>query len=370
MTTHRIAFVLGTRPEIIKLSPLFRLCESREIPFTVIHTGQHYSDELDSVFFDQLELPQPDYNLEIGSGTHGQQTGRMLEEIESVLLKEEPSVVLVQGDTNSVVAGALATSKLDADLGHIEAGLRSFDREMPEETNRVVADHVADYCFAPTEEAGKLLRDEGISEERIHVTGNTIVDAVFDNRKLAAERSGIIECLDLTGSGFVLMTAHRAENVDNPERLVDILEGVDRVSKTLDLPVIYPIHPRAKNQVEKFDVSIPASIRLVEPLDFLDFLHLEDQASLILTDSGGVQEEACILGTPCVTIRDSTERPETVTVGANVVVGTDPSNILKAAERMVEVDTEWSNPFGDGTAAEQILQSIGVDVASFSSEEI
>jgi UDP-N-acetylglucosamine 2-epimerase (non-hydrolysing) len=279
----------------------------------------------------------------------------MLAAVEAVLLEQAPDAVLVQGDTNSVLAGALATSKLDADLGHIEAGLRSFDREMPEEVNRVVADHVADYCFAPTAEAADLLHNEGIPEDRIHITGNTIVDAVFENRELAADRSDILDELGLIGGGFVLMTAHRAENVDDLARLTDLFDGVDRVANALDVPVVYPVHPRAQERIDEFDIDVPDSVCLIKPLDFLDFLCLEDQAAVILTDSGGVQEEACILGTPCVTMRDSTERPETVDVGANVVVGTDPAAILEATEGMLEADGEWRNPFGDGSAAEQIL---------------
>jgi UDP-N-acetylglucosamine 2-epimerase (non-hydrolysing) len=315
-----------------------------------------------------LDLPEPDYNLDVGSKNHGEQTGEMLAGIEEILIAENIDIVLVQGDTNSVLAGAIATSKLDAELGHIEAGLRSFDREMPEEINRVVADHVADHCFAPTDEAGDLLRNEGIPEERIHVTGNTIVDAVFENRELATQRSEVLENLGLIGGGFVLMTAHRAENVDDPQRLANLFAGVDRVANTFDVPVVYPIHPRARERVDEFDLDVPDSVRLIEPLDFLDFLRLEDQAMVILTDSGGVQEEACILGTPCVTMRDSTERPETVEVGANVVAGTEPTAILEATEAMLKVDGKWSNPFGDGTAAEQILDVLEAKSRSDSSE--
>lgn len=355
-----LAIVLGTRPEIIKMAPVIRVAEERNVDFTLIHTGQHYSDSLDSVFFDRLELPAPDVNLNVGSGSHGRQTGEMIIEIESVLLEEDPDVVLVQGDTNSVLAGAIATSKLDAAVGHVEAGLRSFDRDMPEEINRIVADHVSNYLFAPTEETQELLAEEGIPTERIYVTGNTIVDAVLAYRDVAAKKSSVLSDIGLVSNEFVLMTAHRAENVDERERLMDIFDGVTRIAGEFDVPVVYPVHPRSRERLREFDIDLPDAVKLVEPLDFLDFLRLEDTAKLVVTDSGGVQEETCILGTPCVTIRDSTERPETVDVGSNVVVGTEPSAIVSGAKEMVDADEGWQNPFGDGAAAERILDHLGL----------
>lgn len=354
----RITVVLGTRPEIIKLSPILRLCDRRDVPYTLVHTGQHYSDKLDSVFFERLNLPEPDYHLDVGSDTHGKQTAEMLTGVEEIVTDENSDIVIVQGDTNSVLAGAIATSKLDTELGHVEAGLRSFDREMPEEINRILTDHVGDYLFAPTEETAELLRDEGIDDSRIHVTGNTIVDAVGANRSLAVERSTVLDEYNLTSGEFILMTAHRAENVDNRDRLVDIFTGIDRVASEIDQLVVYPIHPRTRERLEEFNVTVPDTIRLIEPLDFLDFLRLEDTASLVVTDSGGVQEETCILQTPCVTVRDSTERPETVSVGANTVVGTAPANIVEGARAQLNQPTDWTAPFGDGNAAERILDII------------
>lgn len=206
-----VTLVLGTRPEIIKLSPVIHELEQRDVPYSLVHTGQHYSDNLDTVFFEQLELPTPDHHLGVGSGSHGAQTGEMLAGVEEILLDEQPDTVLVQGDTNSVLAGAIATSKLDADLGHVEAGLRSFDREMPEETNRVVADHVADYLFAPTDQSKEYLLEEGLPASRIYVTGNTVVDALYRNRDLAARKSSVLTDLGLVEGEFFLMTAHRAE---------------------------------------------------------------------------------------------------------------------------------------------------------------
>lgn len=358
MASPRIAFVLGTRPEIIKMAPLIRECGERDISFTLIHTGQHYSDSLDSVFFDQLELPAPDYNLEVGSNSHGEQTAEMLAKIEGILLEEHPECVLVQGDTNSTFAGALATSKLDIQLGHIEAGLRSFDREMPEETNRVLTDHASDYLFPPTEEAKRLLAEEGITGNHVVVTGNTIVDSVSQNIELAKEKSTVLEQNDLTEDGFCLLTAHRAENVDSQETFAGILEGVDRFGTRCDYDVIYPIHPRARQNLNQYGLSVPDSIRLTDPLDFLDFIYLEDSARLIFTDSGGVQEEACILQTPCVTLRENTERPETVTVGSNQLVGTDPNEIVDGAKSMMDQPQEWRNPFGEGGTAAKILDKL------------
>lgn len=357
-----IVFVLGTRPEIIKLAPVIRECDRRNIEYTILHTGQHYSDELDSVFFEQLELPTPDYNLQVGSKSHGQQTGEMLIGIEEILLDEQPETVLVQGDTNSVLAGGVATSKLDISLGHVEAGLRSFDREMPEETNRVAVDHLGDILFAPTEQSKAYLLEEGIPEERIVVTGNTVVDAVQENATIAETKSTVLRDLDLTAGEFALMTAHRAENVDDRDRFANILRGAGLVADELAMPVVYPIHPRASAKLEEFDLVVPDDVRLVDSQAYLDFLQLQAAAAVILTDSGGVQEEACVLETPCVTLRDNTERPETVDVGANTLAGTDPETILAETKTMYTNSTDWENPLGDGTAADQILDHLGQTV--------
>jgi UDP-N-acetylglucosamine 2-epimerase (non-hydrolysing) len=356
--SQRIAFVLGTRPEIIKLAPVIHACRDEQIPHAIVHTGQHYSKSLDSVFFEQLELPDPDYNLGVGSGTHGEQTGEMLIRIERTLREVEPETVLVQGDTNSVLAGAIAASKMDVDLGHVEAGLRSFDRQMPEETNRIVADHVSEYLFAPTDRNRERLRTEGIPESRIAVTGNTVVDAVYRNRKLAAEKSDVISELGLEGSAFFLMTAHRAENVDDPGRFESILRGVDRAATAHGVETIYPIHPRAAERLDTHDIEVPDGIRTIEPLEYLDFLRLESMADVILTDSGGVQEEACVLGVPCVTMRDSTERPETIEVGANVLSGAQGAEIAESVAEMIGTNGGWENPFGDGNASGRILREV------------
>ena len=350
-----VALVLGTRPEIIKSAPIIRACDREDIDYFLLHTGQHYSESLDDVFFEQLNLPTPEYNLDIGSGPHGRQTARMISGIESILEDERPDVVLVQGDTNTVLAGTIAANKLPTRLGHVEAGLRSFDREMPEESNRRVADHLADYLFAPTQRSAGLLADEGIDDERVFVTGNTVVDAVEQNRALAAKKSTVLATHNLDSGEFVLLTAHRQETVDAPERFAAVLRGADAVASSLDCPVVYPIHPRSRSRLTEFDIDVPESVRLLGPQDYLDFLKLESDAALVLTDSGGVQEEACILGTPCVTLRDSTERPETIEVGANRLVGTDPDEIRRGSRIMIETATEWDNPFGDGRTGESIV---------------
>ncbi len=348
-----IAIILGTRPEIIKMSPVIRDCEKRSIDYFILHTGQHYSHLMDKVFFEQLKIPEAKYNLDVGSGMHGEQTGKMLAGIEKALIVENPEVVIVQGDTNTVLAGAIAASKLHIKVGHVEAGLRSYDRLMPEEINRVLTDHCSDYLFAPTWKSKEILLNEGIPEEKIFMTGNTIVDAVYQNLDL--ERTDAVNDIGLKHKGYILITAHREENVDNPERFQDILKGIKMVSDEFDLPVIYPMHPRSKKMMEKFGLSLK-NIMIIEPMDYLSFLHLEKGARLVLTDSGGVQEETCIMGVPCVTLRDNTERPETIEVGSNLLAGTEPLRILECARSMINKNEVWKNPFGDGKASEKIIK--------------
>jgi UDP-N-acetylglucosamine 2-epimerase (non-hydrolysing) len=352
----KVSIILGTRPEIIKMSPIVRVLEKRDLEFFILHTGQHYSFNMDQVFFEQLKIPQPKYNLKVGSGTHAEETGKMLMGIERVLLEEKPDVVLVQGDTNTVLAGALVSVKVNIPVGHVEAGLRSYDRNMPEEINRVVADHVSHLLFAPTEKAKENLLKEGIEDEKIFVTGNTIVDAVYQNVELAESSLGksVFESLGIADEDYFLATVHRQENVDNPRRLKGIIEGLNLVQEYFGLPIIYPIHPRSRKRMKEYGLDC-GRIVLVEPLDYLSFLLLESRAKLIFTDSGGVQEEACILKVPCVTLRDNTERPETLEVGANVLAGAEPRSILEKAKIMIESDRSWSNPFGDGRAGERIV---------------
>lgn len=355
----KISVILGTRPEIIKMSPIIRYLKDISLDFFILHTGQHYSYEMERIFFQELELPDADYNLEVGSGTHGQQTGKMLSGIEDVLLQEKPDIVLVQGDTNTVLAGALAAAKLGIKVGHVEAGLRSFDRSMPEEINRVVADHLSDYLFAPTMTAQQNLLQEGISSDNIFVCGNTVVDALFQNIGISESKLSVLDDLGLQKEGYFLVTAHRQENVDNEGRLNDIVNGLLDLHRQYDIPIIFSAHPRTINRLAEFGITLPEGIRIIEPPGYLEFLQLEKNAKLVLTDSGGVQEETCILRVPCVTLRNNTERPETIEVGSNILVGTNPSKILNGVSMMLKQSRNWVNPFGDGKAAEKIVSALG-----------
>jgi len=354
----KIGIILGTRPEIIKLAPVIRYCMERKLNYFILHTGQHYSINLDKLFFEELELSVPKYNLEVGSGEHGHQTGLMMQKIEKVLIQEKPNVVLVQGDTNTVLAGALVASKLGIKVGHVEAGLRSFDRTMPEEVNRVLTDHVADWLFCPTETARGTALKEGLAREKLLITGNTIVDAVLQNKELSERKSLILSRLGLQIRNYFLVTLHRQENVDNQEKLVSVLEGLEELYKIYGVPIVFSVHPRTQKRMEEFDLKFPEGVKGIEPVGFLNFLQLEARAKLVLTDSGGVQEEACILKVPCVTLRENTERPETILVGANILVGTGMKRIVSGVEEMLEKEREWENPFGDGKAAERIINYI------------
>ena len=352
----KICIVIGTRPEIIKMSPIIRACEKKHLDYLMIHTGQHYSYAMDKVFFKELNLPNAKYNLDIGSHSHGEQTGLMLEKIEKILFKEKPDLVLVLGDTNSVLAGTLASTKMHIKVGHIESGLRSYDRYMPEEQNRTVVDHLADYLFAPTENAKKILLGEGVPEGKIFVTGNTIVDAVFQNLEIAKKTVDILKKLNLEKQHYFTVTAHRPENVDRKEKLKGMLEGFEKIYAEFKMPLVFSIHPRTKKMIGEFNLKIPEGTISIEPVSYLEFLQLEANSRLILTDSGGIQEESCILKIPCVTLRENTERPETLTAGSNILAGTDPGRIFESVGKMVNAKKEWKNPFGDGNAAARIIE--------------
>ncbi|MCX7912005.1 MAG: UDP-N-acetylglucosamine 2-epimerase (non-hydrolyzing), partial [Dehalococcoidales bacterium] len=289
----KIAVILGTRPEIIKMAPILKCLRTRKLDFFTLHTGQHYSYELDRVFFEQLELPLPDYNLEAGSGTHAEETARMLTGIEKVLTARRPDIVLVEGDTNSVLAGALAAVKLGIAVGHVEAGLRSYDRRMPEEINRIITDHIAELLFAPTPKAQETLLVEGINRKKIFVTGNTIVDAVYQNLELARRRVDIGTRFGLLAGRYFLVTLHRQENTVDPSRFKAIIDGLESLAEKSGLPVVYPAHPRSRRLLANLERK-PGKITIIDPVDYFSFLQLESNAKLVLTDSGGVQEEACI----------------------------------------------------------------------------
>lgn len=350
-----ISIVLGTRPEIIKMSPVIRACQKEGIEFSILHTGQHYSYEMDKIFFEELSLPVPQYNLDVGSGTHAEQTGAIMCGIEKTYEKNRPDIILVQGDTNTVLAGGLVGAKMHIPVGHVEAGLRSFDRKMPEEINRVLVDHISDFLFAPTNDACNNLISEGIDTAKIFNTGNTVVDSLFQHREIAREKSDILKQFGVTPNQFLLVTAHRAENVDDKSRIKGIISGIQKVGQMYGMPVIFPMHPRTQKMIQEFGINTEG-ITVVSPVGYLDFLELEAHARLILTDSGGVQEEACILQVPCVTLRENTERPETVEVGANLLAGSDSDRIVTAVERMFSSNRRWHNPYGDGTAGKRMVE--------------
>lgn len=351
----KIACILGTRPEIIKMAPVIRAAEALGVPFYVIHSNQHYSKEMDAIIFEDLKLKKPEYNLEVGSGTHGKQTGRILEKVEEILMKDRPDAVLVHGDVNTTLAGALAARKLLIPVGHVEAGLRSFDPRMPEEVNRTLVDHISDFCFTPTVEANNNLIKEGVLSEKIHVVGNSIVDACMQHKSLAENRT-ILKDLGL--DNYFLVTMHRPETTDKEENLSSMVKILDDIAKQYETKIFFPMHPRTKKRLSEFNITLPESFVVSPPIGYLDFLHVILHAKLILTDSGGIQEEACILGKPCVTLRENTERPESVEVGANILGGITQSGIEKAVAKMIQVPGGWDNPFGDGKTGEKIIKTL------------
>ena len=347
----KVALVVGTRPEIIKMTSIIREMQSRGLDFFIIHSNQHYSENMDAIFFKDLELPAPKYNLGVGSGGHSNQTGNILIKIEPILIKEKPDLILVQGDTNTVFAAALAAQKLGIKVGHVEAGLRSYDKTMPEESNRIMTDHISDFLFAVTQTQKEILLKEGVTQENIFVVGNSIVDAVLQSKNLAFQKSTILDSLSLKKDQYILFTAHRAGNVDDRESLEKVLSIITSIPQT----VCWPIHVRTVKKLKEFNLKLPSNVVTTEPLGYLDFLQLEANAKCIVTDSGGLQEEACILGIPCITIRENTERPETVNVGANTLVGLDLQKFKAAFNNLPK---QWSSPFGDGTTAIKICDII------------
>ncbi|HWP47294.1 MAG TPA: UDP-N-acetylglucosamine 2-epimerase (non-hydrolyzing) [Candidatus Limnocylindrales bacterium] len=359
----RIITIVGARPQFIKAATISRITGTTQgIKEILVHTDQHYDDNLSRIFFEELEIPQPDYHLGIGSGTHGFQTGRMLEEIEQVLLKEKPQWVLVYGDTNSTLAGALAAVKLHIPVAHVEAGLRSFNRRMPEEINRVLTDHASDLLFAPTQTAVNNLHREGISENKIRLVGDVMYDAALYYGAKAEKESRILEQLGLESKGYILCTIHRAENTDNPARLRTIFEGL--VSVARDIPFILPLHPRTRTVLQQEDLlgEVSRFVRFMEPVGYLDMVLLEKQARVIVTDSGGVQKEAFFYRVPCITLREETEWVELVNLGWNQLV--PPVSAQLIAESIKTVLTsprELPYPvglYGDGKAAGLIISEL------------
>jgi UDP-N-acetylglucosamine 2-epimerase len=349
----KVVTVVGARPQFIKAAPVARALRHAGHTEVLVHTGQHYDANMSSVFFDELALPPPTHHLGIGSGSHGAQTAAMLAAVERVLIDERPDWVLVYGDTNSTLAGALAAAKLHVRVVHVEAGLRSFNRRMPEETNRVVVDHIADLLLVPSPSAVDNLAAEGISRG-VHIVGDVMAGALAFAATRAAQRSTILERLGLRDHGYALATLHRAENTDVPHRLKAILQALHALPET----VVVPLHPRTRKAIEALgnlgiDGAASEQVKFIEPVGYLDMVALERAARVILTDSGGVQKEAYWLGVPCITLRDETEWVETVQAGWNTLVGADTQRILQAA-REACIPSESSHLYGDAHAAQRI----------------
>jgi len=345
----KVLSIVGARPEFVQAAPISRELR-REHQEVLVHTGQHYDEMMSGVFFQELGLPKPDYNLGVGSDSHGRQTGDMLARLEEVMISERPDWVVVRGDTNSTIAGALAAAKLRIPLAHVEAGARSFDRSMPEEINRVVSDHVSDLLFCISPSGVRNLAAEGRTQG-VHYTGDVMYDAVLHNVGIAYRRSRILTRIDVKPKKYVLATVHRAANTDDLCRLRSIIAAFN----ALDEPVVFPIHPRMRMALERIDLQLASHIRAIDPVSYLDMLALEHGARVIATDSGGVTREAYFLGVPCVTLREETEHVETVEHRWNTLAGTDAERIL-AAVRHFRADGPQPPVFGDGTAAQQIVQ--------------
>ncbi|MGC2411684.1 MAG: UDP-N-acetylglucosamine 2-epimerase (non-hydrolyzing) [Stellaceae bacterium] len=365
-----VGITVGTRPGIIMFAPIIHEFRKRGLPHFVIHTGQHYSPNLDAQLFDDLELPAPDYRLAgvAEKRTHGGQTAVMLEGIEQILMQRRPCLFLIGGDANTNLAGALAARKLRINVGHVEAGERSHDWRMPEEHNRVVIDHISDHLFVTSDHSIDNLRQEAVRGQ-IHLVGNPIVDASLQHLDLAMRKSDALQRFGLEARKYALLTTHREENVDVAQNLRQELEGVSAAARALSLPVLFLAHPRTLKRLEEFDLAQWAAalpgVTIAEGVGYLDFLALLANARLVFTDSGGVQQEACIHHVPCVTLRDNTEWVDTLKAGANRLAGCEPRRIVAAAQEAVAAERDWPVPFGDGSTARQIAAIAGEIIAAY-----
>jgi UDP-N-acetylglucosamine 2-epimerase (non-hydrolysing) len=360
----KVINVVGARPNFMKVAPLVEAMKRREREFTplVLHTGQHYDSMMSDAFFRDLDLPQPDLFLNVGSGSHAAQTAAVMERFEPVVLREKPDWVLVVGDVNSTLACALVCIKLGVKVAHVEAGLRSRDRTMPEEINRLLTDQIADLLFTPSRDADDNLRAEGIPEERIRFVGNIMIDSLF--KQLArSKESTIRDRLGVSDKDYAVLTLHRPANVDERKTFTRILDALEEIGRRI--PIVFPVHPRTRKKIADFGlgerIENASGLRMIEPLGYLDFLNLYSQARLVLTDSGGIQEETTVLGIPCLTLRENTERPITVDMGTNTIVGTDPEKITTEAFAALDGSTNRNHqvpPLWDGYTADRILAAL------------
>ena len=347
-----ILHVVGARPNFMKAAPVLRELQKRAVKQTLVHTGQHYDRNMSDVFFSQLDIPEPDANLEVGSGSHAQQTAEIMRRFEPVVLGTKPDLVLVYGDVNSTVAAALVCSKLLVQVGHVEAGLRSFDRTMPEEINRIVTDRLADFLFTPSEDGDVNLRNEGVAPEKIYRVGNVMIDSLVQLLPAAMQvpRTGLPD-------RYALVTLHRPSNVDDGDALRSILESLLEVSERL--PIVFPVHPRTRQRISDFGINVER-LHLAPPTPYIEFLALQSNAAVVITDSGGIQEETTYLGVPCLTLRSNTERPVTVTMGTNILVGQDPkklcSELIKICDGKAKIGA--IPPLWDGQAGARIAEII------------
>ncbi len=351
----RAVLVVGARPNFMKVAPLMREFGGRGVETILVHTGQHYDENMSKVFFEDLELPEPDIYLGVGSGSHAEQTARVMIAFESIVVSKEPDIIIVVGDVNSTLACSLVGAKLHVPVAHVEAGLRSFDLDMPEEINRMVTDILSKYCFTTSPEAEDNLRKEGVESDRIFFVGNIMIDSLLHYMK-KSESSTILDELGLEIGEYILVTLHRPSNVDSPEELRGLFDVLGRLSGKL--PVVFPVHPRTRKMIDTADppFKIGDDFKMIDPVGYLDFLKAMRHARIVITDSGGIQEETTVLGVPCITVRNNTERPITIEVGTNVLAGTDPVKVESEALRLLEkgLGDHGIPPLWDGKTAGRI----------------
>ncbi|MBU0672785.1 MAG: UDP-N-acetylglucosamine 2-epimerase (non-hydrolyzing) [Candidatus Margulisbacteria bacterium] len=353
----KIISVVGARPNFMKVAPMSREFAKypKQFQHLILHTGQHYDANMSKVFFEELSIPKPDIYLGIGSGGHGEQTGKIMIEFEKICVQEKPDLILVYGDVNSTVAAALVAVKLHIPIGHVEAGLRSFDRAMPEEINRILTDSISDYLFTPSPDGDVNLRKEGVAKNKIFMVGDIMVDSLVFNRKKAAKLS-VLPSLNLSPGAYALLTLHRPSNVDSQENMSRIFKALKVIGKKI--PIVFPVHPRTKKMLDRFGLTKVPGIELVSPLGYLEFLNLMMNCKFVLSDSGGIQEETTVLGIPCLTLRDTTERPITLTHGTNTLVWHNPKKIIAEANKILRGQAKKGRlpDFWDGKTAKRIVK--------------